>query len=99
MPAITKCKLCGFKGNHGFDYVNGGIMFYHGDCQYWVGDDGKTYKSHLDLFKSVTAPRALRDGRDPGVKNWIKARIADLSGQKIIAKRNYDLWKQANKNL
>ena len=84
--------------------TNGGMYFYHdktggGHCSYYLGDNGKVYNDQLSLFKAVTMPRALKDGRDPGIKDWIKARIADMTGHPRIAKRHYDAWKLANDNF
>ena len=90
MPMVKDCPLCGTKQiNHGFDMTNGGIYFYHnrpGDpghaaatCIYYEGDDGKVYRSALDLFRAVVEPRTPKTVEN---KLWIAARIADISGQR-----------------
>ena len=101
MPAKMECPICGFVGNHGFDMVNGGMLFYHGGgCRFFHGDDNKIYKTELELFRAVTEPTARKsDPHHPGLESWIKARIADLSGHPRIAKRHYDAWKAANNNI
>ena len=100
MPAIMKCEVCGFKGNHGFDMVNGGMCFYHfgenGIHRFYIGDNGRVYKTELELFLNVTMPRALRDGRDSGVKSWCAGRIEQLKGHPRKAERYMKEWKRIN---
>lgn len=62
MPAITKCKSCGFEGNHGFTNCVAGITkFYHridknkadcleNTCQFFEYD-GKTYPTLAKAWK------------------------------------------------
>ena len=100
MPMIMKCRLCDFEGNHGFTNVNGGLAVYHAEntdgtgknkCYYYIGDDNKTYKTHLELFRAVTMPRAMKDGRE-STKVWCLARIEDITGHPRKAKKLYERW-------
>ena len=93
MPLLQKCKLCGKEANHGFQIVNGGLYLYHGEnCRYYEGNNGKVYKTDLDLFKGVVEPMT------PKTKTnilWIKARLADLTGHPRVAKKLYKQWNNA----
>ena len=89
MPIIKKCRVCGDIAPHGFQPVNGGMYLYHGKCQYYEGNNGKLYLSHLELFKGVVEPETPKT---PENKIWIKARIADLTGHPRIAKKLYRQW-------
>lgn len=94
MPVITKCPLCGFNGNHGFNIDAGlyiGTAYYHGGCRYIIGNDGKTYKTLLAAFVAQ-CPKSEQ------ATNWGRMRIAQLSGHERIADKYRKLWQAESDN-
>lgn len=72
-------------------------MFYHSEPShsFYMGNDKKVYDNHLDLFKAVTMPEALRS-KEPGVEAWVKMRLYQLTGHPRKAARYKDIWMKAN---
>jgi len=104
MPAITKCPVCGFEGNHGFVGVVGGLHFYHtidpnamqcmaNSCGFYLGASParKTYRTALELFAAEVEPVSARSARQSD-RVWAQAWRARLTGHERKAKRLFAQW-------
>lgn len=100
MPLLRECPFCkSGKINHGFDGTNGGIYLHHskpegGHCIYYHGNNGKYYKTELELCEAVVFPQLSKYSKAD--QFWKKARIAKLTGHPRTAKKYFDLWQAEN---